>query len=508
MNDGLNCYDELLEKMTKIPDRADMIVVGDMNARVGERTECVSLNEDVVGCNEREQITDVLYTNNDNMILEEDLIANGMSLSRMNMDKKVNEYGLKLLNLCNASDVCILNGRSFYDKGKGMLTYCNKNGKSTIDYVLASKYALYKVCYFEILPFNCYSDHSMLCFNLKVNINMNTDLISSDVECKRFITKWNEDFKDAFIDNLNTYDTLYELNDITDKLVNCNEQRDVDQIIKEFTDVLLSSGSDHIRELTIKQKGDNDRCYKFKQNNSSWYDKDCYEQRKIFEEYEKRYWQTGLDEDRVMMCQQRNFYRKLCREKSTQFKRIEAERLVTLSRTDSKAFWKKIKGKRNEDRGSGCNFYEHFKGLANMESRVGDEGKKEIEEEGIENYSHYSEILDAPVGMNEIETAIKGLKRNKAAGQDNVVNEFLLNSSVGIKLFLLVLFNTILELEYFPSEWALGKVIPIFKKGDKKDVNNYRGITIISCLAKLFTKIMNDRLTKWADSENIISEAQ
>ena len=46
------------------------------------------------------------------------------------------------------------------------------------------------------------------------------------------------------------------------------------------------------------------------------------------------------------------------------------------------------------------------------------------------------------------------------------------------------------------------------KKGDKNNVNNYRGITIISHIAKLFTSLLNKRLLAWSESENVISDAQ
>ena len=63
------------------------------------------------------------------------------------------------------------------------------------------------------------------------------------------------------------------------------------------------------------------------------------------------------------------------------------------------------------------------------------------------------------------------------------------------------MFNKILDLEYFPSVWAIGNVVPVFKKGDKNNANNYRGITIISCLGKLFTKIMNNRINKFVEEK-------
>ena len=56
-----------------------------------------------------------------------------------------------------------------------------------------------------------------------------------------------------------------------------------------------------------------------------------------------------------------------------------------------------------------------------------------------------------------------------------------------------------------PTGWALGQLTPILKnKGDRKKATNYKEITILSCLSKLFTSVLNDRLTEWVtDKKNI-----
>jgi hypothetical protein len=45
-------------------------------------------------------------------------------------------------------------------------------------------------------------------------------------------------------------------------------------------------------------------------------------------------------------------------------------------------------------------------------------------------------------------------------------------------------------------------------KGDKFDPKNYRPITIVSCLGKLFTAILNERLNEFSESFSVISETQ
>ena len=46
------------------------------------------------------------------------------------------------------------------------------------------------------------------------------------------------------------------------------------------------------------------------------------------------------------------------------------------------------------------------------------------------------------------------------------------------------------------------------QKGDKNDPNNYRGITIVSCLGKLFISVLNNILLEWDKIHNMITDAQ
>ena len=170
-------------------------------------------------------------------------------------------------------------------------------------------------------------------------------------------------------------------------------------------------------------------------------------------------------------------------------------------------FWRDIKTK-EKDRPPNLDFLGHFQKLADNEARLGVEGQREVDEDRVRGETIHNDVLDRPITMSELENSIKSLKRNKACGQDHVLNEFILNSSFQVKIFLLALFNALLTLEYFPTPWALGSVVPVFKKGDKYDVNNYRGIAVLSCLGKLFTRTINNRLNEWAESEAVMTEAQ
>ena len=57
------------------------------------------------------------------------------------------------------------------------------------------------------------------------------------------------------------------------------------------------------------------------------------------------------------------------------------------------------------------------------------------------------------------------------------------------------LINLILKTGSVPEQWTIGKIKPFFQnKGDSLDPSNYRPFTIMSCLGKLFTAVLNDKI--------------
>ena len=89
----------------------------------------------------------------------------------------------------------------------------------------------------------------------------------------------------------------------------------------------------------------------------------------------------------------------------------------------------------------------------------------------------------------------KKLKNNKSPSNDEIVNEYIKYSIDKMLPTYVTFFNKVLDTGNYPESWSLGFIVPIYKnKGDKEDSNNYRGITLLSCLGKLFTSIINEPL--------------
>ena len=116
--------------------------------------------------------------------------------------------------------------------------------------------------------------------------------------------------------------------------------------------------------------------------------------------------------------------------------------------------------------------------------------------------------LDKQFTMEELDRALNKLKPKKAAGEDNIIPEFLKNAPIQLKEVLLDLFNYLYNNSLFPSEWSKSIIVPIFKKGDRLDPSNYRGISLLNILSKVYTSMLTERIYSWSEKEGKIVNEQ
>ena len=77
-----------------------------------------------------------------------------------------------------------------------------------------------------------------------------------------------------------------------------------------------------------------------------------------------------------------------------------------------------------------------------------------------------------------------------------------------LSLFLVRYFNKLFSSGLYPDNWSEAIIQPLFKKGDPEIPDNYRGISLLSICSKLYSYILNKRLTCWIDDNNLLSETQ
>lgn len=98
------------------------------------------------------------------------------------------------------------------------------------------------------------------------------------------------------------------------------------------------------------------------------------------------------------------------------------------------------------------------------------------------------------ITQEELSAAIKTLKGRKAPGIDLITNEILRAGGPQLEDELWNLFNKNVKTGKIPQDWKTTITIPIYKKGDKNNPDNYRGITLINSTAKLFTKTIAKKI--------------
>ena len=94
--------------------------------------------------------------------------------------------------------------------------------------------------------------------------------------------------------------------------------------------------------------------------------------------------------------------------------------------------------------------------------------------------------MDRKIDLNEISRCVRKLINNKTGGSDGLVGELLKYGGSAIVNLLQLLFSTVWRKKVVPPQWREGLIVNLFKKGDKEDPGNYRGILSLSVVGNVF----------------------
>ena len=142
---------------------------------------------------------------------------------------------------------------------------------------------------------------------------------------------------------------------------------------------------------------------------------------------------------------------------------------------------------------------------------IGSKLAKSISTWESDNYLNYLTNIDkqfqlCPATTDKILSLLNKLKTSKATGLDLISARLIRECADLICIPICSVFNESITLGIFPKNWKWARVPPIFKAGDRNDVNNYRPISRISVVAKVFERIV--QLYAYLEEQNIICKFQ
>ena len=113
-----------------------------------------------------------------------------------------------------------------------------------------------------------------------------------------------------------------------------------------------------------------------------------------------------------------------------------------------------------------------------------------------------------PATLPELWSAVARMSGSRAVGLDDVPLFAVKKCFPVIGPHLLHLINCSIVTEVFPTAWKVARVVPIFKSGDRTEVNNFRPISILSVLSKIAEKVVSIQLATYLLDHHILSPAQ
>ncbi len=231
-----------------------------------------------------------------------------------------------------------------------------------------------------------------------------------------------------------------------------------------------------------------------------WFDDECYKLRRILRLKGRKLKRADIIQDESESFRNRcKNYKKMLEDKNKLYKQRLLKEMSTLESSNPKLYWDiltKIKNCDGIHKGSNSSnispeeWYRHFKELANdLELQRSKDHIKSVLQKLEENKSTMDLVeLDFPFTIKEVKAAIISSKNGKSSSDDLILNEMLKSGLSFILPSVTKLFNLILNSEQFPALWNIAHQIPLFKGGDLYNPNDFRGISLTSCLGKILKK--------------------
>lgn len=409
-------------------------------------------------------------------------------------EETLNNNGRRLLEFCIHNNLAIANTffqhREIHKFTREMLS---RNEKSIIDYIITEKPRMSEINDVRVKRgAEIGSDHYLLVAKIKINDHQqeetkNKKNLQPEEEKIRAYKLKIPEFRNKYKNIIQNYTTLNTN----------NSGKTLEEKWTTFKNMLLSTAKEACG--TTKQRR--------REKHTNWWNSKVKEEIKKKKILWKHYIQNKTNETYEHYKTQRDIAKAEVRKaKQTSWEDF-GNIMESNFKSNQKLFYKvlkqlgknkqrpinTIKNKKGELITEGTKILERWKEYfeellsTNQDTNTCDsQNKDKSESKQPENYEEISQ--------KEITDALKKLKLGKSAGHDKLTPEMLKYMGKDGEELLRDIINQAWKSGEVPADWKIAIIVPIHKKGDIKDCNNYRGISLLSVVSKLYERILESRL--------------
>lgn len=454
-------YEELERVVNIIPKNNIKMVIGDANAKVGKE----DIYRWVVGTESKHQVS--------------------------------NDNGLRLISFAAEMKMKIMSTHfARKDIYKGTWIIPGRNETNQIDHVLIQEqyaYLIKNVRTYRGADIN--SDHFL------VGVKLREIKIDRKQNRKKVEAKYNmEDLKNETIARKYRQEIIHRNSNME-----IGEGNDIDSKWEKIENAIKVATRKHLSKHA-------------RRSGKEWLDQDCrkeIEKRKILRH---KLLQSGKEADKINYQEQRRKTKKLCREKKraateNKIKAIEGK----YKNKEIRNFYRDVKEMRKGYQARTVHYKNKEGNLISNEEEVVERWKEYFDEllnegaEGMEEGSQQDEIetlkeeIEQPT-KEEIYNIIETLKNNKSPGHNGITAENIKAGGKLLKEKIYELMGDIYTQEAMPQAWNKATIVPLYKKGDKSNCHNYRGIALLDVAYKVLSTWIKQKIEVIA--EKLIGEYQ
>ena len=234
----------------------------------------------------------------------------------------------------------------------------------------------------------------------------------------------------------------------------------------------------------------------------------------------KRLWNRFMETRSEVYMEQYKKIRNNIRKETRNIYKTEQNEIAKASKKNPKKFWNYVKSKTTTMSSIGdinCNLDGHDKFIIHDDKKAAafcdhftNIFTKETDEdkENIIKRMHTEDMIQPNFDKETVLRKLEGLNINKSPGPDLIHPRILYELRYEILCPLQQIFKSSLRLGELPNDWRAADVTAIFKKGSKKDMSNYRPVSLTSIVCKIMESIIRDQLMDYLVQNKFLSNKQ